>query len=129
MLLLKARRGESQQPSLPTRSARELGHTDERRLKAIQKIEVNAETFPAVVTALDDERSAVQRWAAAILGTSGMPEALEPLCRVLSDSSAIVRRTAGDAPSDLGMPAHRTMMSQRTARSSCDGEPPGSSTR
>jgi len=40
-------------------------HTDwERRLKAIQKIEVNAETFPAVVTALDDERSAVQRWAA-----------------------------------------------------------------
>lgn len=40
----------------------ELSHTDwERRLKAIQKIEVNAETFPAVVTALDDERSAIQR--------------------------------------------------------------------
>lgn len=66
----------------------ELGHTDwERRLKAIQKIE-NDETFPAVLAALDDERSAIRRWAAAILGGSGMPEAVEPLCLVvLSDSS------------------------------------------
>ena len=82
----------------------ELGHTNwERRLKAIQKIEVNASTFPAVVAALDDERSAIRRWAAAILGTSGIPEALEPLCLVvLSDSSVVVRRTAGDALSDLG---------------------------
>lgn len=82
----------------------ELGHTDwERRLKAIQKIEVNDETFPAVLAALDDERSAIRRWAAAILGGSGMPEAVEPLCRVvLSDSSVVVRRTAGDALSDLG---------------------------
>jgi len=46
---------------------------------------------------------AIRRWAAAILGGSGMPEAIEPLCKVLSDASAIVRRTAGDALSDLGM--------------------------
>jgi hypothetical protein len=82
----------------------ELTHPDwERRLKAIQKIEVNNETFFAVVAALDHERSAIRRWAAAILGGSGMPEAIEPLCKVvLSDASAIVRRTAGDALSDLG---------------------------
>lgn len=82
----------------------ELSHSDwERRLKAIQKIEVNAETFPFVLSALDDDRHTIRRWAAAILGSSRMPEAVEPLCRVvLSDSSAIVRRTAGDALSDLG---------------------------
>ena len=82
----------------------ELSHTDwEHRLKAIQRIEVNASTFPTVVAALDDERSSIRRWAAAILGTSGMPEALEPMSRVvLSDSSVVVRRTAGDALSDLG---------------------------
>lgn len=82
----------------------ELGHADwERRLKAIQKIEVNDETFPAVLAALDDERSAIRRWAAAILGGSGMPEAVEPLALVvLSDTSVVVRRTAGDALSDLG---------------------------
>jgi hypothetical protein len=75
----------------------------QRRLKAIQKLEVTPETFPAILTALNDQRSAVRRWAAAILGTSEMPEAVEPLCRaVLSDSSVIVRRTAGDALSDLG---------------------------
>jgi len=89
-----------------------------RRLKAIQKIEVNAETFPAVVTALDDERSAVQRWAAAILGTSGMPEVLEPLCRNLPIARQPCR-TAGDALSDLGMPAIGTMcqvLEDRSAR-------------
>ena len=82
----------------------QLTHPDwEQRLKAIQKIEINDETFSAVVTALNDERSAIRRWAAAILGSSGMPEAIEALCKVvLGDSSALVRRTAGDALSDIG---------------------------
>jgi hypothetical protein len=98
----------------------ELGHPDwGRRLKALQKIEVNAETFAAVVAMLDDERSAIRRWAAAILGASGMPEAVEPLCRlVLSDSSAVVQRTAGDALSDLGDGrAMKTMCKALEARS------------
>jgi len=74
-----------------------------RRLKAIQALEVNAQTLSDVVTALNDEHSAVRRWAAAILGASGMPEVVEPLCHSLhSDSSVVVRRTAGDALSDLG---------------------------
>jgi hypothetical protein len=73
------------------------------RLKALQQIEVTPETFPQVVAVLDDKQSTIRRWAAALLGGSGMPTAVEPLCRiVLADPSAIVRRTAGDALSDLG---------------------------
>lgn len=73
------------------------------RLKAIQKLEINANTFPALVNALDDEKAAIRRWAAAFLGASEMPEAVEPLSQVLlNDSSVVVRRTAGDALSDLG---------------------------
>jgi len=82
----------------------ELKHPDwEQRLKALQQIQVNAETFPAVVAALQDERNAIRRYATVSLGASRMLEAVEPLCHVLgSDNSPIVRRTAGDALSDLG---------------------------
>ncbi len=73
------------------------------RLKALQQIEVTPETFPQIVAVLDNEQSTIRRWAAALLGASGMTAAVEPLCRVvLADTSAIVRRTAGDALSDLG---------------------------
>ena len=73
------------------------------RLKAIQKLEINADTFPALVKALDDEKATIRRWAAALLGSSERPEALEPLSQVVfNDSSVVVRRTAGDALSDLG---------------------------
>jgi hypothetical protein len=92
----------------------ELSHPDwKHRLKAVQKLEVNLETLSAVVLCLEDERSTIRRWAAAILGSSQMAEALEPLCRiVLSDGSAIVRRTAGDALSDLGDARAIATMSQ-----------------
>ncbi|PSO83429.1 MAG: PBS lyase [Cyanobacteria bacterium QS_4_48_99] len=73
------------------------------RLKAVQKLEINAESFSAVVAALEDERATIRRWATALLGASEMSEAIDPLSRaVLWDKSAIVRRTAGDALSDLG---------------------------
>lgn len=91
----------------------ELSETDwKRRLKAIQQIEVDSQTFSAVAVVLKDERNAIRRWAAALLGASETPEALAPLCEVLlSDRSPIVRRTAGDALSDLGDPkATETMI-------------------
>jgi Virulence factor/Scaffold protein Nfu/NifU N terminal/HEAT repeats len=109
----------SDQPSQPDLIA-QLSHVDwGHRLKALQKIEVDAATFPVIVAMLDDERGAIRRWAAAILGASGMPEAVEPLCRVLlSDSSAVVQRTAGDALSDLGDGrAMKTMCRALAARS------------
>ena len=74
------------------------------RLKAIQKLEIKADdTFSILVNSLDDEKAAIRRWAAALLGVSERPEALEPLSQaLLNDSIVIVRRTAGDALSDLG---------------------------
>ncbi|MEM9220099.1 MAG: virulence factor [Cyanobacteria bacterium P01_F01_bin.150] len=76
-----------------------------RRLKAIQQIEADDNTFPTIVDLLEDERIAIRRWAAAQLGASERAEALPPLCKVLAeDKSAIVRRTAGDALADLGDP-------------------------
>jgi Virulence factor/Scaffold protein Nfu/NifU N terminal/HEAT repeats len=82
----------------------ELRHQNwKNRLKALQQIEVNPETLHQVLTLLSDEQSTIRRWAAALLGASGMTAVVEPLCRIaLSDPSAIVRRTAGDALSDLG---------------------------
>ena len=83
------------------------------RLKALQQIEINSETLDRVLTLLNDEQSTIRHWAAALVGASGMADAVEPLCRLaLTDSSAIVRRTAGDAISDLGDVAAMATMTQ-----------------
>lgn len=98
----------------------ELRHKNwKHRLKALQQIEVTPETFSAVVDVLDDEQSAVRRWAAALLGASGMSVAVEHLGRVvLGDPSAMVRRIAGDALSDLGDKTAMPTMCQALADSS-----------
>ncbi len=76
-----------------------------QRLKAIQQLEINSETFPAIVNALKDDRATIRRWASALLGASESEQAIAPLSEVvLNDPSVIVRRTAGDALSDLGNP-------------------------
>ncbi|MEM0981127.1 MAG: virulence factor [Cyanobacteria bacterium P01_H01_bin.58] len=74
-----------------------------RRLKAVQQIKVDDNTFATIVALLKDDKVAIRRWAAALLGSSECAEAVQPLHEVLQeDTSAIVRRTAGDALSDLG---------------------------
>ncbi|MEM8614130.1 MAG: virulence factor [Cyanobacteria bacterium P01_H01_bin.105] len=82
----------------------ELSHPDwKKRLKALQQLDVTTDNFAAVVAVLDDEKSSIRRWAAALLGASTLEIAITPLCRVVrNDPSAMVRRIAGDALSDLG---------------------------
>ncbi len=84
-----------------------LRHPDwKHRLKALQQLEVTAENLSAVVTVLDDEKSTLRRWAAALIGASTLTTAVAPLCRVVrQDPSPLVRRTAGDALSDIGDPS------------------------
>lgn len=98
----------------------ELSHSNwKHRLKALQQIEVTPETFTAVIAVLDDEQSTVRRWAAALLGASGMAAAVEPLSQVvLTDPNAMVRRIAGDALSDLGDSTAMSTMCQALADSS-----------
>jgi HEAT repeat protein len=75
------------------------------RLSAIQVIKVDDASFPMISGAMADDKASVRRWAAAVLGSSGRSEAVEPLCTaVVSDPSVIVRRAAGDSLSDLGFP-------------------------
>lgn len=84
-----------------------------QRLKALQQIEATPAALPAIAAALNDEKSTIRRWAAALLGASARPEAVEPLCQtVLTDPAAMVRRTAGDALSDLGDSRARTTLEQ-----------------
>ena len=82
----------------------ELSHPDwKKRLKALQQLDVTTENFAAVVVVLDDEKSTIRRWAAALLGASTLETAVAPLCRLVRhDPSAMVRRIAGDALSDIG---------------------------
>ncbi|MBW4662039.1 MAG: virulence factor [Drouetiella hepatica Uher 2000/2452] len=95
----------------------ELQHPNwKHRLKALQQIEVTADTFPQILAMLEDEQSTIRRWASALLGASGRLAAVEPLCRVvLVDPSAMVRRTAGDALSDLGDTSARATMGKALA--------------
>ena len=61
------------------------------RLKALQQIEINSETLDRVLTLLNDEQSTIRCWAAALVGASGMADAVQPLCRLaLTDPSAIL---------------------------------------
>jgi len=97
-----------------------LRHPDwKHRLKALQQLEVTAENLSAVVAVLDDEKSTLRRWAAALIGASTLTTAVAPLCRVVrQDPSPLVRRTAGDALSDIGDPSAMGTMIESLSDSS-----------
>jgi hypothetical protein len=74
-----------------------------RRLKAVQELSPSEETLSLLALAVKDANPQVRRLAAAALGATGSAKAIEPLCvALLNDQSVGVRRTAGDALSDIG---------------------------
>ncbi|MCW5824901.1 MAG: HEAT repeat domain-containing protein, partial [Cyanobacteria bacterium TGS_CYA1] len=76
-----------------------------RRLAGVQELSLKEddETVSLLVQSLSDENPQVRRLSAATLGVTGNVEAVRPLCHsLLHDSSVGVRRTAGDALSDIG---------------------------
>jgi hypothetical protein len=82
----------------------ELASNDwHRRLQAVQELGNAQNNLPMLIGALKDENHQVRRLAAAALGASGSDTAVDALAEVLlNDPSVGVRRTAGDALSDLG---------------------------
>ena len=63
------------------------------------------ESIEHLLVALKDSNAQVRRLAAAALGATGSADAVEPLCAAfVRDTSIAVRRTAGDALSDIGDP-------------------------
>lgn len=78
----------------------------QRRLLAVEELANHPEGLPDLIAALADGHPQVRRLAAAALGGSGSSDAIRPLCDLLvNDTSPGVRRTAGDALSDLGDPS------------------------
>ena len=74
-----------------------------KRLAAVQVLSSIDNSVKYLAQALKDENPQVRRLAAAALGTTGSAEAVEPLAHTLiNDQHVGVRRTAGDALSDLG---------------------------
>ncbi|MBX9772297.1 MAG: virulence factor, partial [Candidatus Obscuribacterales bacterium] len=74
-----------------------------QRLLAVQELGTRQEAITLLIRALSDPHQQVRRLVAAALGASGAREAVVPLTQVLlNDASIGVRRTAGDALSDLG---------------------------
>ncbi len=84
-----------------------------RRLAAVTELSRLPGSFDLLVRALSDEHPQVRRLAAAALGATGEPAAVQPLCQaLLKDQSIGVRRTAGDALSDIGESAAHAAMCQ-----------------
>ena len=83
-----------------------------RRLAALMELSLLPDTLPLLVGALGFHPQ-VRRLAAAALGAAGDTTAVEHLCfALLKDNNVGVRRTAGDALSDLGDAAAQSAMCQ-----------------
>ena len=75
------------------------------RLAAVQILSEKVADIDLLIQALQDDSSHVRRLAAAALGAAGTSEAVPALSKTLTEDAHIgVRRTAGDALSDIGDP-------------------------
>ncbi len=105
--------GQTQNSPLSFDTLKEWLHDKDwhRRLMAVQELSQLQESLPLLTFALKDANPQVRRLAAAALGATGSTEAIEPLCHALiNDQSVGVRRTAGDALSDIGDKAAQPAM-------------------
>jgi hypothetical protein len=105
--LLKAASGDVQAARNLSEIEADLKNSDwASRLKAVQELsEMKGmeKTIPLLISVLADEQQQVRRLAAAALGASGDPGVVNALAHVfLKDAAPGVRRTAGDALSDIG---------------------------
>jgi hypothetical protein len=105
--LLKAASGDIQAARDLSEIEADLKNSDwASRLKAVQELSEMKEmekTIPLLISVLADEHQQVRRLAAAALGASGDPGVVNALAHVfLNDAAPGVRRTAGDALSDIG---------------------------
>lgn len=91
-----------------------LRHEDwHKRLNAVFEMGSSTEFIPLLISALDDDHPQVRRMAAASLGAAGSKGGISSLCTtLLNDPSAPVRRTAGDALSDIGDPVAEAAVCQ-----------------
>lgn len=81
------------------------------RYAALERLKPAPEHLPIVETALSDDNFSVRRLAVVYLGDIKGPQALQHLMRMLvHDPSVAVRRTAGDALSDIGDAAAQSAM-------------------
>ncbi len=84
-----------------------------RRLAAVTELSRLPNSITLLLSALSDTHPQVRRLAAAAIGASGESVAVEHLCTaLLKDHSVGVRRTAGDALSDIGDPSAQSAMCQ-----------------
>jgi hypothetical protein len=77
-----------------------------KRFAALEQLKLTEDDIPILQKALDDPQVSIRRLSAAYLGEigskAGIDKVLPLLIKALKDNSPIVRRTAGDALSDLG---------------------------
>src|SRR6266850_3761722 len=82
----------------------------EERFAALKELGRNAtaridsQALSLIIRATKDPKMSIRRLAVVLLGLIRTPEVLAPLCEALKDEAVGVRRSAGDALTDLGDP-------------------------
>ncbi|GAA0350248.1 conserved virulence factor C family protein [Bacillus horti] len=78
------------------------------RYGALERMQLTLEEIPVLKKALTDSKMSIRRLATAYLGEvggeHGSEHVLDLLVQALQDDSPVIRRTAGDAISDVGDP-------------------------
>ncbi|SDI27680.1 HEAT repeat-containing protein [Natribacillus halophilus] len=74
------------------------------RYASLDQMDPGEEDLPVLDMALDDEKQSVRRLATTLIGMIETKVTLPYLYKALKDRAVTVRRTAGDALSDLGEP-------------------------